>query len=478
MSDYASELPVRSQLPGQVAPDDIIIKLGDASNPTTQLAKVDTFGSQYHVLADSAGNVIGDQNLASSYWLQVVGASNGPASPGTASAYSTLAGGIYNTVLPTLTNGQQASLQLDSSGRLLVDTSNTDDHNWGVVGANTLRTAAEIGNATGAADFNWGVVGAQTLRVAGEIGNATGAADFNAGATGAQTLRVSSNQGAPNTVANAWPIKITDGTNTVGVTAAGFLDTTFNSLGSESGGTAGTQSNLAGGVYNTVLPTLTNGQQAALQLDSSGRLLVDSSVVFPYDENWGVVGATTLRTAAEIGNATGAADFNYGTVGAQTLRVAAELGNATGSIDYNSGAPTAQTVRVAADLFDATGNPFSATNPLPVTMDTISGTAVDDYKDASSVAKAATDNHQYTVPAGKNFFFDQIICTASGLCKVVVSINGVAKFAQFNSTANPNINFTLEDAIEVATGLVVQVAMTNLDNQPQDLYSTICGHII
>src|ERR1019366_2548842 len=118
------------------------------------------------------------------------------------------------------------------------------------------------------------------------------------------------------------------------------------------------------------------------------------------------------------------------------------------------GAPTAQTIRVAADLFDATGTPFSSTNPLPVTVDTILGTAVDDYKDASSVAKNATDNHDYTVPAGKNFFFDQIVCTASGLTKVVVSINGVAKFAQFNSTANPNIHINLIDAIEVATGLV------------------------
>jgi hypothetical protein len=213
MSDYASELPVRSQLPGQVAPDDVIVKLGDATNPTTQLAKVDTFGSQYIVNADSAGNLIGDQHLAATYWLQVVEPANGPANPGTAAAYSLLAGGIYNVVPPTLTTGQQASLQLDSSGRLLVDTSNTDDHNWGVVGANTLRTAAEIGNATGAADFNYGLVGAQTLRVASQIGNATGAADFGAGATDAQTLRVTANQGTPNTVANAWPISITAGGN-------------------------------------------------------------------------------------------------------------------------------------------------------------------------------------------------------------------------------------------------------------------------
>lgn len=45
--------------------------------------------------------------------------------------------------------------------------------------------------------------------------------------------------------------------------------------GSPSGGTAATKSALAGGIYNSTPPTLTNGQQASLQLDSSGNLLVD-----------------------------------------------------------------------------------------------------------------------------------------------------------------------------------------------------------
>jgi hypothetical protein len=244
-----------------VAPDDVIIKMGDGVNPTTQLATVDTHGSQQSVIRDPSGNAIGDQLLSATYWLQVVQPANGPASPGTASAFSVLAGGIYNSTPETLTNGQQSALQLDSSGRLLVEATLDEDQNWGVVGATTLRTAAEIGNATGAAnfnygaingqslqtaaqlgnatgaidynwgtvdaqtirvaaepgnaagiaDFNWGAVGAQTLRVASQIGNATGAADFGAGATDAQTLRVTANQGNPNIAANAWPTYLTTG---------------------------------------------------------------------------------------------------------------------------------------------------------------------------------------------------------------------------------------------------------------------------
>lgn len=50
-----------------------------------------------------------------------------------------------------------------------------------------------------------------------------------------------------------------------------LLETT---VGSASGGTAGSASNLTGGIYNTTLPTLTNGQQAALQLSSRGSVNV------------------------------------------------------------------------------------------------------------------------------------------------------------------------------------------------------------
>src|ERR1035437_4876598 len=186
MVDIESGLPIRSQVPSQANYDDIIVKLGDASS-SNQLAKVDANGSQYTVIADAAGNLVTTVTNGSVQALEVQSQSAGPVSPGTAAAFSDLIGGQYNSTLPTLTDGQQSAIQVDNRGRLLVNTSNSDDHNYGVVGANTLRTAAQIGNATGAADFN-------------------------AGATGAQTLRVEANQGAPGLAANGWFTKITDGT--------------------------------------------------------------------------------------------------------------------------------------------------------------------------------------------------------------------------------------------------------------------------
>jgi hypothetical protein len=193
MSDFNSALPIRTELSGQVVYEDAIIKLGDATNPTTQQAAVDTFGSQFAVIKDAAGNAIGDQNLSSSWWFQIVSPANGPAAPGTSASFSDLIGGQYNSALPTLTTGQQSAIQVDSHGRLWSNVTNlpsTVDTNYGTVGASTIRTASEVGNATGAADFNYGTVGAQTLRTASQIGNATGAADFNFGASSAQTLRV------------------------------------------------------------------------------------------------------------------------------------------------------------------------------------------------------------------------------------------------------------------------------------------------
>ncbi len=47
--------------------------------------------------------------------------------------------------------------------------------------------------------------------------------------------------------------------------------------GGASGGTAATNSELVGGVYNSTAPTVTNGQQVALQTDVNGRLLTTAA---------------------------------------------------------------------------------------------------------------------------------------------------------------------------------------------------------
>lgn len=74
------------------------------------------------------------------------------------------------------------------------------DTNYGIVGDNTVRTASQIGNETGAADFGEGAVTSQTLRVALADGTSVGITPVNTGvntygelpsvATGSETVVV------------------------------------------------------------------------------------------------------------------------------------------------------------------------------------------------------------------------------------------------------------------------------------------------
>lgn len=314
------------------------------------------------------------------------------------------------------------------------------------------------------------------------------------------------------------------------------LDVISQSNGPVAPGTAASFSDLIGGQYSASPITLTDGQQSAIQVDANGRLYsnvtnLPTTVDTNYgtvgastlrtaaqignatgvadfgfgassaqtlrtsalvgnatgaaDFNFGAVGAQTLRSAAQIGNATGAADFNYGAVGAQTIRAAAQVGNATGAADYNNGATGAQTLRTAANLAVG-GADVTASNPVPVTISVDSpGSEIDAFNTASAVAGGATSNHDYTVTAAKTLLLSQIEATASGKMKIEVQIEtGVAsgtfttRFVQFNSTATPNMTIKIGPVISVAAGVRVRVIRTNKDILAQDVYSTIMGQEI
>jgi hypothetical protein len=513
MADFNSALPIRTELVGQSVYQDVIIKLGDATNPTTQQAAVDTFGSQFSVLRDISGNAIGDQLLSASYWLQVVDPTNGPAAAGTAASYSSLVGGIYNSGGETLTSGQQSSLQLNASGYLLIASTPASlgyDTNYGTVGANTLRTASQIGNATGAANFNYGTVGAQTLRTASQIGNATGSADFGAGTTSAQTLRVAANtyDGSGNAISSTGgALNVSaaqSGTWTVqqGTPPWSFIGTLTNNNAAPAANNIGALAALAEGTINA--SRYTSGDQVLLVTDLAGNTNVDLQyylgaavsktnpiattisdgtnvitaaisaygtaptgtevmgvnayitntvpVTLPYDENWGVVGASTLRTAAQIGNATGAADFNNGATGAQTLRVAANLA--------------------------VSGANVTTANPVPVTVvSSTPGTNVQDYHTSASLAAGASVTFTYTVPAGKTFSLERAWSSASGKIKTVLQNNGSTIMVGFNSTATPNIDMTIVAPPSIATGNTATVTITNNDLLAFDVYATIEGNL-
>ena len=136
-------------------------------------------------------------------------------------------------------------------------------------------------------------------------------------------------------------------------------------------------------------------------------------------------------------------------------------------------------------MHDEDGAAYSTSNPLPVTSVDSEGDEINDHKAAAAIAKDATDDHDYTVTALKTLKLTQVECSGSGKIKVEIKVESgvgtgtfLTKFVQFNSTSNPNTKLTLREAITVAAGVKVRVAITNRDNQSQDLYSTISGHEI
>lgn len=134
-------------------------------------------------------------------------------------------------------------------------------------------------------------------------------------------------------------------------------------------------------------------------------------------------------------------------------------------------------------LNDASGNPFTTSNPLPVVISSDApGDEINSYQTNAAVASGATSNHDYTVTALKTLLLSQVWASASGKMKIQIQVEtGVAtgtfntRFVGFNSTANPNIDVQLRSPISVAAGVRVRVIRSNLDNQAQDLYSTISG---
>ena len=94
-------------------------------------------------------------------------------------------------------------------------------------------------------------------------------------------------------------------TANIGTTNGLALDATVaNVQGSSTGGTAASKSDLVGGIYNSASPTLTNGQQSSLQLDSSGNLKISGSITSTNSAN-GNTNSAVPAQATQIGGSDG-----------------------------------------------------------------------------------------------------------------------------------------------------------------------------
>lgn len=273
-----------------------------------------------------------------------------------------------------------------------------------------LRTAAQIGNTTGAADFASGASSAQTLRVIpatdtsfSQLPSTLGQKTM-AGSTG---VVIASDQSAiPTTISGS---AVNYGAATAALRTASQIGNTTGQADFNSGTTSAQ-------TLRTIIATDSNLAKAAQLPSALGQTTMagSTSVVIASDQsivNVSLPGIgvnfgnsnVALRTAAQIGNATGAADFGAGSTSAQTIRtviasdttigsavfnygaataavrVAAQIGNASAVADFNSGTTSAQTLRVVpvtdsnlakAAQFPTTLGVTTAANSLSVALAT------------------------------------------------------------------------------------------------------------
>lgn len=131
------------------------------------------------------------------------------------------------------------------------------------------------------------------------------------------------------------------------------------------------------------------------EVDSDGR--IDVGVTFSNDTNYGAVGANTLRTAAQIGNATGAADFNDGNSGAQTLRVVIATDQPAFTVNVGtsglpSGAATEATLAAAAaDLASIAAEDFATQTTLAAAAASLASIEAEDFATQTTLAAVLAD---------------------------------------------------------------------------------------
>ena len=263
---------------------------------------------------------------------------------------------------------------------------------------------------------------------------------------------VTANQGTPNTNANGWPVKITDGTNVLGTNANPVrIDPTGTTtqpvsfsgnvtvVGNVASGSADSNNPVkTGAVFNTTQPTVTNGQRVDNQATARGALIV----------------------------ATGVDGFNVTNAGTFAVQV-------TGTVAVTqSTSPWVVAGNVASGAADA-GNPVKAGGVFNTTQPTVTnGQRVDNQATARGAQIVATgvDTFNVTIntalPAGTNVIGHVITdsgstTTVTGTVTVSGTVTANAGTGTFNIQSNASVNLN-----QVAGTALGATAVTNFGTAP------------
>jgi len=229
-----------------------------------------------------------------------------------------------------------------------------EDKNWGTVGANTIRTAAQIGNATGAAEFGSGADSAQTLRVTLSTRAETAATPLSVRLSDGSAFL----SNLPVSQSGTWNLNNISGTISLPTGAA--TESTLSSISGKLPATLG-QKPMADSLAvvlasdQSTLPvsgTVTVTQATAANLNATvvgtGTFAVQAAQSGTWNLN-NITGTISLPTGAAtestLSALSGKVANDYG-VSTGAVRTASQIGNTTGAAAFGAGASSGQTLRV------------------------------------------------------------------------------------------------------------------------------------
>ena len=229
-----------------------------------------------------------------------------------------------------------------------------EDKNWGTVGANTIRTAAQIGNATGAAEFGTGADSAQTLRVTLSTRAETAATPLSVRLSDGSAFL----SNLPVSQSGTWNLNNISGTISLPTGAA--TESTLSSISGKLPATLG-QKPMADSLAvvlasdQSTLPvsgTVTVTQATAANLNATvvgtGTFAVQAAQSGTWNLN-NITGTISLPTGAAtestLSALSGKVANDYG-VSTGAVRTASQIGNTTGAAAFGAGASSGQTLRV------------------------------------------------------------------------------------------------------------------------------------
>lgn len=300
--------------PVSVTANNASIGLNGTTAPlySTEVGGTNPSGNLVSLKTDSSGSLL--VSLASTVTnpLPTTDAADGPVTPGTVASKSILIGGQYNTSFPTLSNTQQAAIQVDSSGRFIISPLTNASIVKAQLQDNSGNGINSTGNALNVSAVQSGNWSTRTQDGSGNlITSTTGALDVNL-KTSSITLTVSGTVTANQGSANATP---------------------WNENIAQFGGSAVVTGTGASG---SGIPRVT------VSNDSSVGINTGSNIIGKVGIDQTTPGTTNAISIADIGS--NAVLTGNGTTGTGSQRVTIASDNTPFSVNAAARTPTALTI--------------------------------------------------------------------------------------------------------------------------------------